>query len=76
MPTVLITGAAGRIGTMLRPRLARPDRVLRLLDVKPLAAQPGRAEEAVTASVTDMDAMTAACAGVDAIIQSSSFCRD
>ena len=28
-----ITGAAGRIGSMLRPRLARPDRTLRLLDV-------------------------------------------
>jgi len=53
---------------MLRSRLARPDRVLRLLDVKPLAAQPGRAEEAVTASVTDMSAMTAACAGADAVI--------
>jgi len=68
MPTILITGAAGRIGAMLRSRLARPDRVLRLLDVLPLAAQPGRPEEAVTASVTDMAAMTAACDGVDAVI--------
>ena len=68
MPTILITGAAGHIGLMLRTRLARPGRVLRLLDVKPLAAQPGRPEEAVCASVTDMDAMTAACAGVDAIV--------
>jgi nucleoside-diphosphate-sugar epimerase len=32
MPIVLITGAAGHIGTMLRPRLARPGRALRLLD--------------------------------------------
>jgi uronate dehydrogenase len=38
MPTILITGAAGSIGTMLRPRLARPGRVLRLLDIVPLAA--------------------------------------
>jgi len=68
MPTILITGAAGHIGVMLRSRLARPDRVLRLLDVKPLAAQPGRPEEAVNASVTDMNAITAACAGVDAVI--------
>jgi len=68
MPTILITGAAGRIGTMLRPRLARPGRVLRLLDIVPLAAPAGPAEEAVTASVTDMDAMTAACAGADAVI--------
>jgi len=63
-----MTGAAGRIGTMLRPRLARPGRVLRLLDVAPLAAPAGPAEESVTASVTDMAAMTAACAGADAVI--------
>ena len=68
VPTILITGAAGRIGTMLRSRLARPGRVLRLLDVAPLAQPPGPGEEAVTASVTDMAAMTAACAGADAVI--------
>jgi NAD(P)-dependent dehydrogenase (short-subunit alcohol dehydrogenase family) len=51
---------------MLRPRLARPDRTLRLLDVAPLTAGPG--EEAIEASVTDMDAMTAACRGADAVI--------
>ncbi len=66
MATILVTGAAGGIGTMLRPRLARPGRTLRLLDVAPLDA--GSGEEAVTASVTDMAAMTAACRGVDAII--------
>jgi uronate dehydrogenase len=66
MATILITGAAGHIGTMLRPRLARPGRTLRLLDVAPVDAGPG--EEAVTASVTDMAAMTRACSGADAII--------
>jgi uronate dehydrogenase len=66
VPTILITGAAGQIGTMLRSRLARPGRTLRLLDTVPLAAGP--AEECVTASITDLDAMTAACAGVDAVI--------
>jgi nucleoside-diphosphate-sugar epimerase len=68
MTTILITGAAGSIGTMLRARLARQRRVLRLLDVAPLAGGPGPGEESVTASVTDMAAMTAACAGADAII--------
>ena len=68
MPTILITGAAGRIGTMLRSRLARPGRVLRLLDIAPLAQPPGPGEEAVTASVTDMAAMTAACTGADAVV--------
>jgi uronate dehydrogenase len=66
--TILITGAAGGIGTMLRSRLAAPGRVLRLLDVTPIAAPIGPGEEAVTASVTDMAAMTAACAGADAIV--------
>jgi uronate dehydrogenase len=63
---IVITGAAGLVGSMLRPRLARPDRTLRLLDVAPLVAGPG--EEAIEASVTDMDAMTAACRGADAVI--------
>jgi uronate dehydrogenase len=62
----LITGAAGHVGAMLRPRLARPRRVLRLLDLAPMAAGPG--EEIVAASITDLDALTAACAGADAVI--------
>jgi len=68
VPTILITGAAGGMGTMLRSRLAGPDRVLRLLDVVPLAQPAGPGEESVTASVTDLAAMTAACAGADAVI--------
>ncbi len=66
MPTILITGAAGRIGTMLRPRLARPGRTLRLLDIAPLTAGPG--EEAIQASATDLAVMTDACRGADAVI--------
>jgi len=131
VPTILITGAAGQIGSMLRSRLARPGRTLRLLDTAPLDTAPSDpaplgtlpvhpaplgtapvdpasldtlpvdpaplgtlpvrpaplgtapvdpaplgtapvdaapAEEWVTASVTDLGAMTAACAGVDAVI--------
>ena len=67
MPTILITGAAGRIGSMLRPRLARLDRTLRLLDSAPIAGV-GEREEAVEASATDLDAMSKACQGVDAVI--------
>ena len=66
MATILITGAAGTVGSMLRPRLARPGRELRLLDLAPLAAGPG--EQTVHASITDLDALTAACAGADAVI--------
>jgi uronate dehydrogenase len=64
--TILMTGAAGRIGTMLRTRLARPDRILRLLDIAPLTARPG--EEVVQASITDLAALTSACAGAGAVI--------
>lgn len=66
MPTIVITGAAGRIGGFLRPRLARPDRTLRLVDLAPLSAGPG--EEVVPGSVTDLAAMTAAFADADAVI--------
>jgi uronate dehydrogenase len=63
---IVITGAAGLVGSMLRPRLAAPGRTLRVLDLAPLVAGPG--EEAIQASVTDLDAMTAACQGADAVI--------
>jgi uronate dehydrogenase len=66
MPIILVTGAAGRVGSMLRPRLARPGRTLRLLDIAPLTAGPG--EEAVRASVTDLDAMTEACRNATAVV--------
>src|SRR6202142_3572207 len=66
MSVVVITGAAGLVGSMLGPRLARPGRTLRVLDIAPLKA--GQGEEAIEASVTDMDAMTAACRGADAVI--------
>jgi len=66
--TILITGSSGRIGTMLRTRLARPGRTLRLLDVLPAPGGAAPGEEAVLASVTDMAAMTEAAAGADAII--------
>ena len=64
--TILITGAAGGVGGLLRPRLARPGRTLRLLDLAELT--PGENEEAVRASVTDLDAMVEACRGADAVV--------
>ena len=66
MPIILVTGAAGLVGSMLRPRLAQPGRTLRLLDTVPITAGPG--EEAVTASVTDLDAMTQACRNAAAVV--------
>jgi hypothetical protein len=66
MTTILITGAAGHIGGMLRSRLAGPGRTLRLLDLAPLDA--GAGEQAIEASITDLAALTSACTGADAVI--------
>ncbi|HEU4423377.1 MAG TPA: NAD(P)-dependent oxidoreductase [Pilimelia sp.] len=72
---VLITGAAGKVATLLRPRLVRPERAVRLLDIAEPAPMdslnggaPGADEEIVFASVTDLDAMIEACDDVDAIV--------
>ena len=67
--TVLITGAAGRIGRALRPRLARAGRTLRLLDLAPLdPAAPGEDVELVQASFLDQPEIEAACQGADAVV--------
>ncbi|RZS43112.1 nucleoside-diphosphate-sugar epimerase [Herbihabitans rhizosphaerae] len=71
---VLITGAAGIVGTMMRPRLRGADRVLRLLDVAPLRADDG--EEVITGSVTDPEVMARACDGVDAVIHLGGLSRE
>ncbi|WP_082126628.1 NAD-dependent epimerase/dehydratase family protein [Allosalinactinospora lopnorensis] len=64
---ILITGAAGGLATLMRPRLARPGRVLRLLDItEPAAPEPD--EEVVTASVTDRAAVAEAMRDVSAVI--------
>jgi NAD(P)-dependent dehydrogenase (short-subunit alcohol dehydrogenase family) len=64
---LLITGAAGGVGTLLRPLLAAPGRTLRLLDVADLP-DTGDGAELVRASVTDLDAVTEACSDVDAVL--------
>ncbi len=64
---LLVTGAAGNMGQLLRPLLRRDDRVLRLLDLVEISdVAPG--EEAVTADVTDADAVAKACQGADAVL--------
>ncbi|MFE3188249.1 NAD-dependent epimerase/dehydratase family protein [Nocardia sp. NPDC059240] len=74
---VLITGAAGNLGRLMRPRLARPDRVLRLLDLAPLEpAAPGEQVELVTGSLNDPDLMAAACVDVEAIIHLGGISRE
>jgi uronate dehydrogenase len=64
---ILLTGAAGNIGTLLRPRLARSGRLLRLLDVTPLTDLTD-GEEARAGSVTDRALLAEAMSGVDAAV--------
>ena len=64
---VLITGAAGRIGTWLRGGLPERGWAVRCLDVVPVPDErPG--EEQIVADVTDLAAMVDATQGVDAVV--------
>jgi uronate dehydrogenase len=64
---LLITGAAGNMGRLLRPLLRREGRVLRLADLTELTdVQPG--EETIACDVTDPDAVAKACQGMDAVL--------
>lgn len=63
---ILMTGAAGKLGILLRPLLARPGRTLRLTDLVPV--EPGAGEEFVLADLADPEAMAAVTKGVDAVV--------
>lgn len=65
--TILITGAAGRLGSELRRGLAPLARRLRLADVAPIVDLQSN-EEALCFDLADETAVHAACAGVDAIV--------
>jgi uronate dehydrogenase len=64
---VLLTGAAGRIGTVLRGGLPERGWSIRSLDVVPVPdGRPG--EEHLVADVTDLAAMADAMQGADAVV--------
>jgi uronate dehydrogenase len=64
---LLITGAAGNMGKLLRPLLRREDRILRLADIADMDdAQPG--EEILAVDVTDPEAVAKACQDVHAVL--------
>src|SRR5262245_38271178 len=67
MPRLLITGGAGKVATLLRPRIASPDRTVRLFDIVPVA-DPVEGEEVVVGSLTSFKEVKEAVEGVDAII--------
>ena len=66
---ILITGANGQIGSLLRRSLQRPDRRLRLLDLDPQSdLEPGEAATSIVGSFLDDETMSEAVHGVEAII--------
>ncbi|MFE7135635.1 NAD-dependent epimerase/dehydratase family protein [Streptomyces sp. NPDC057638] len=62
--TVLLTGAAGGLGTLMRGLLPAYGYQLRLLDARPIEGEP----EAITADLGDREALREAVRGVDAVI--------
>ncbi|MGY1811909.1 NAD-dependent epimerase/dehydratase family protein [Blastococcus sp. SYSU D00820] len=64
---VLLTGAAGRIGTVLRAGLPERGWALRSLDIAAIE-EPRPGEETVQADVTDLGALTAAAEGAAAVV--------
>ncbi len=71
--TVLLTGAAGGLGTLMRGLLPSYGYTLRLLDVVPVEPLPGedgqeRTEEVITADLADRAALREAVRDVDAIV--------
>ncbi|KUM81870.1 NAD-dependent epimerase/dehydratase family protein [Streptomyces curacoi] len=62
--TVLLTGAAGGLGTLMRDLLPAYGYELRLLDLRPIEGEP----DAIVADLADKAAVREAVRGVDAII--------
>ncbi|MET9217732.1 NAD(P)-dependent oxidoreductase [Streptomyces sp. NPDC003300] len=65
--TVLLTGAAGGLGTLMRGLLPSYGYDLRLFDVRPVEGAPD-GTRVITADLSDRDALREAVRGVDAII--------
>jgi len=65
--TVLLTGAAGDIGSHLRAPLREAASELRLSDVRPLEADAGN-EVVIPAELTDREAVARAAVGADAVV--------
>jgi nucleoside-diphosphate-sugar epimerase len=60
--TVLVTGARGRIGSVLCEALAET------YDLRLLSSKPIEGVDSIVADIADLDAMIAACKGVDSVV--------
>jgi uronate dehydrogenase len=67
MQRVLLTGAAGRLGRILRSGLAKSERLLRLLDIANFGS-PSEREEIWNADATNVAEMVKAMNGVDVVV--------
>ncbi|MGX1761902.1 NAD-dependent epimerase/dehydratase family protein [Streptomyces lydicus] len=65
--TVLLTGAAGRLGTLMRELLPPYGYRLRLFDQRPVDTTAGE-PDAITAELADTEALREAVRGVDAVV--------
>jgi nucleoside-diphosphate-sugar epimerase len=66
---ILLTGAAGQIGSWLRQSLRQPQRHLVLLDIAPQNdVEVDEAADLIVASCTDARAMCEACQGIDVVL--------
>ena len=74
VPRILITGAAGEIGCVLRAGLYGESCTLRLLDIRPQSARPG--EEVVTADLANIAALGEAARDVDCIVHLAGVPRE
>jgi uronate dehydrogenase len=75
MDRVLITGAAGLIGTTLRHGLAGRYRLLRLVDIAPLgAAAPG--EEVLSCDIRDLAAVEKVFEGIECVVHLAGVPRE
>ena len=72
MQRILITGAAGRLGQVLRRGLARSDRILRLLDIADLG-EAATNEELVAVDATQVEAVLPHMDGVDVVVHLAAY---
>ncbi|MGA3216134.1 MAG: NAD(P)-dependent oxidoreductase [Acidimicrobiales bacterium] len=75
--TVVITGAAGKLGTYLRSSLGDIATSARLVDiVRPAVPGPGEPVEVYQGSVTDAALLEHVCKGADAVVHLGGFAGD
>ncbi|MFD2207553.1 NAD-dependent epimerase/dehydratase family protein [Kiloniella antarctica] len=72
MKNILITGAAGRLGRVLRQGLKRNDRCLHLLDIAPLGDEQDN-ECHLKVDATDLNAVVKAMENIDIIVHLAAY---